>query len=111
MIGLVPAMVVVIAMGRSGISQLLVVSQVILSIVLPFIVFPLVWLTANKDIMNVKTVTDADSVEVEGDSEQQSTSVDFSTGKIITGIGYLIWFMIVLANSYVLVMLCLGKTG
>jgi metal iron transporter len=112
MMSLIPAMAVAIALGHSGMNQLLVASQVVLSIVLPFIVFPLVWLTANKDIMNVnKPITESDSAETGGDQEQQKASVDFSTGKIITGVGYLIWFMIVLANSYVIVMLCLGRSG
>ena len=42
------------ALGRGGVSTLLVVSQVVLSIVLPFVVFPLLWLTSNKKIMAVK---------------------------------------------------------
>ncbi|KAI0702436.1 natural resistance-associated macrophage protein [Cytidiella melzeri] len=54
MIGLVPSMVVAIAVGRSGINTLLVASQVALSVVLPFVAFPLIWLTSSKSIMSVK---------------------------------------------------------
>jgi metal iron transporter len=95
---LIPAMVVAVAVGRSGVDQLLVISQVVLSIVLPFIVFPLVWLTTNKEIMSVKS---ADSDEV----------VDFSNGKITATLGYLIWLIILVANVYVIVQLGLGKAG
>lgn len=46
-------MVVAIAVGRPGINMLLVASQVALSIVLPFVAFPLIWLTSRADIMRV----------------------------------------------------------
>ena len=133
-------MVVALAMGRSGIDQLLVASQVVLSIVLPFVMFPLVWLTTNKKIMSVKrsepdlpTLTvddppqDLDMSPVskfetpkiggstEGDVESLSSSaiemVDYSNGKIVAGIGYLIWTVVVVANMYVIVMLAMGKGG
>ena len=47
-------MVVAVAVGRQGIDTLLVVSQVILSIVLPFVMFPLIWLTSSSVVMRVK---------------------------------------------------------
>ncbi|GJE87733.1 NRAMP metal ion transporter [Phanerochaete sordida] len=55
LIGLVPSMVVAIAVGRPGINMLLVASQVALSIVLPFVAFPLIWLTSSRRVMRVKT--------------------------------------------------------
>ncbi|OCH96686.1 natural resistance-associated macrophage protein [Obba rivulosa] len=54
LIGLVPSMVVAIAVGRAGINTLLVASQVVLSIVLPFVAFPLIWLTSSKSVMSVR---------------------------------------------------------
>ena len=53
-LGLVPALVVAAGLGRPGIDALLVASQVVLSIVLPFVVFPLVWLTSSRAVMTVK---------------------------------------------------------
>jgi len=53
-LGLVPSMVVAIAVGRSGVNTLLVASQVVLSIVLPFIIFPLMLLTSSKEVMRVR---------------------------------------------------------
>lgn len=47
-------MIVAIAVGRSGLNALLVASQVVLSIVLPFVVFPLIYLTSSKTIMKVR---------------------------------------------------------
>ncbi|KAI9060480.1 natural resistance-associated macrophage protein [Trametes sanguinea] len=124
-IGLVPSLVVAAAAGRAGIDTLLVASQVILSIVLPFIVLPLVWLTSNKTIMSVKkpkaTVTRIDesqspsananlSSEPDGDAEAQTEeTVDFSNGRIVMILGYLIWLVVVIANVYAIVGLCLGE--
>lgn len=52
-IGLIPAMAVAIGVGRDGLNTLLVASQVVLALVLPFIVFPLVWLTSSSALMSV----------------------------------------------------------
>ena len=51
-------MVVAVVVGRPGIDTLLVVSQVVLSIVLPFVMFPLVWLTSSTIVMRVKRPRD-----------------------------------------------------
>lgn len=133
-------MIVALAMGRSGIDQLLVASQVVLSIVLPFVVFPLVWLTTSKKIMSVKKpesdlpilraddpplTPDVTSVskfttpkiggsadqDVEASPSSVTETVDYSNGKITAGLGYLIWTVVVVANVYVIVMLAMGRGG
>jgi manganese transport protein len=48
---IVPALIVAIIGGRSGITNLLVVSQVALSVQLPFAMIPLIWFTSSKRIM------------------------------------------------------------
>ncbi|GLK55966.1 manganese transport protein [Methylopila capsulata] len=50
-IAITPAIVVVLLYGESGTSQLLVMSQVVLSLQLPFAVIPLVWFTASRSKM------------------------------------------------------------
>ncbi len=50
-IAIVPAAVVTIAYGESGTAQLLIMSQVVLSLQLPFAVIPLVMLTGSKTKM------------------------------------------------------------
>ncbi|KAI0354647.1 natural resistance-associated macrophage protein [Trametes cingulata] len=136
-LGLVPSLIVAAASGRSGIDTLLVASQVILSIVLPFIVFPLVWLTSNKSIMSVKKpkpepMTDVQALDrrqtfngitpsassdggdmkerENADAEAQpEETVNFANGKLVMGLGYLIWLVVVVANVYAIVGLCLGE--
>lgn len=50
-IAIVPAMIVTILYGEQGTGKLLILSQVILSLQLPFAVIPLVMFTANRDKM------------------------------------------------------------
>ncbi|KAJ8514800.1 hypothetical protein ONZ45_g7712 [Pleurotus djamor] len=54
LLAIIPSMAVAIAVGRRGIDELLVISQVVLSIVLPFITLPLILLTSSKSVMSVK---------------------------------------------------------
>ncbi|CAG8715473.1 17658_t:CDS:2, partial [Racocetra fulgida] len=49
----VPAMLIAIILGRSGLNDLLVASQVALSIQLPFAVIPMVYFTSSKRFMQV----------------------------------------------------------
>ncbi|TFK56542.1 natural resistance-associated macrophage protein [Heliocybe sulcata] len=123
-LGLIPSMVVAIASGRSGIDTLLVASQVVLSIVLPFIVFPMLWLTSSKSVMGVSKPSDhaitpdpasgepvpgirmASADDLERAEEQQ---VYFNNNRITAGIGYAIWLLILIANVYVIVSLAMGE--
>jgi metal iron transporter len=127
-------MVVAIAVGRSGVDALLVASQVVLSIVLPFTTFPLLYCTSNKAIMSIRksqrtdVASDGDdalpaaelssalrrheSGEVEkiGDGEQGEL-VDYSNNKLTIAVGVAIWLAIIAANMYVIVELGLGQGG
>ena len=151
-LGLIPSLIVAAASGRSGIDTLLVASQVILSIVLPFIVLPLVWLTSSRAIMSVKkpnktrpvsTASDAQTEPVSeaastfesasearekarverreqargadgsvdgagAEAQAEETIVDFSNGWVVMLLGYAIWLVVVIANVYAIVGLCLG---
>jgi metal iron transporter len=53
MMALIPAMIVAVVVGKNGINALLVASQFVLSIVLPFVTLPLVYLTSNERVMSV----------------------------------------------------------
>jgi len=51
LLAIIPALVCVIIQGESGVNNLLVLSQVILTFALPFGIFPLVQFTSNKTLM------------------------------------------------------------
>ena len=132
-LAIVPSMTIAIGLGIPGINALLVASQVVLSIVLPFVILPLLYCTSNEAIMSVrKTRTEmiVDTPEVtltvidvspEGlvvqRRDQDSSSVeraevdemvDYSNNKFVIAIGVLSWLIIVVANVYVIVELGLG---
>ncbi|GMF53413.1 unnamed protein product [[Candida] boidinii] len=54
LITIVPCLIVVLILGREGIADVLNMSQVILSLILPFVSAPLLYFTCNKDIMKVE---------------------------------------------------------
>lgn len=129
-------MVVAIGLGKPGINALLVASQVVLSIVLPFILFPLIYLTSSRSVMQVRKPTTStrdvidrantsDTMEtivsdggggdgappVDSENQTEHEMVDFSNGKIVMTVGYSIWLLIVVANAYVIVLLAMGQGG
>jgi metal iron transporter len=158
-------MVVAVAVGRKGIDSLLVISQVILSIVLPFVTFPLIYVTSSRLAMRVKKpransrninekassedmkekesagdvavirrtdgsdsldlprvpkhgsedieVVDkkakrSDTEDSDGESSEEDEYVDYSNGWVLTIISYAIWFVILIANCYMIVTLAIG---
>ncbi|KZP04132.1 Nramp-domain-containing protein [Athelia psychrophila] len=140
LIGLAPSLIIAAAGGRSGLNGLLVASQVILSVSLPFVTLPLIYLTSSKAIMSVRVpvppaparplpmsaprlpptdletevashnpnnLSNAETVEAEGQAEERV--VDYSNGWVATGLGVVIWLVMVAANGYVLVTLALGE--
>ena len=88
LLGLIPSMAVAVSVGRSGIDTMLIASQVVLSIVLPFIIFPLIWLTSSRTVMLVRMTALAIRVD-DGEEEQgvvEDEYLDFSNVWIILGI-------------------------
>lgn len=62
LIAIAPAMVAACVAGRSGLSNMLVASQVALSIQLPFAVVPLVYLTSRRSAMKLDLVVEGKEV-------------------------------------------------
>jgi metal iron transporter len=136
LLAIIPSLAIAIGLGIPGINTLLVASQVVLSIVLPFVVSPLLYCTSNKAIMSVrKTRTemidtpevttstlaaidvpseelvqprDKDSSNAERAEVDEDEMVDYSNNKFVNAIGVVSWLIIVAANVYVIVELGLG---
>lgn len=128
-IGLVPSMAVAIAAGRSGVDTMLVASQVALSIVLPFIVLPLLYLTGSSGVMTVRRVRpeaeddgnkvqleQTESIDLAGSSnastkdvEAAVETVDYSNNRFVAAFAWLLWLVLVAANVYAIVTLGLGQ--
>ncbi|KAF8168258.1 natural resistance-associated macrophage protein [Crassisporium funariophilum] len=142
-ISLVPSVIVAVAVGRDGINALLVASQVVLSVVLPFVAFPLIYLTSNEVVMRVRKpppdiiesevtpigeqeelfsdldvlssdlqpVIDTSNIEEKKKAQVLCTSIpetiDFSNGRMLIALSYVIWCVVLVANAYAIVMLFL----
>ncbi|KAG6819152.1 hypothetical protein H0H93_014833 [Arthromyces matolae] len=81
LLAIIPSMAVAITVGRPGIDSLLVISQVILSIVLPFIMVPLIYCTSSKSIMSVRKPREREREHDHGDlpSEPLDTALRISS--------------------------------
>lgn len=118
-IGVVPAAIVAAALGGKGLNTMLVASQVVLSVVLPTVIFPLVYLCSRKDIMTVtgpevesQAITAAarevspPTISTPSSERRQKT---YTSPKWVTVLGYLLTFVVLVANVYVFVQLGLGN--
>ncbi|CAN6636817.1 manganese transporter Smf1p [Trichomonascus vanleenenianus] len=99
LIAIVPCLAVVGAVGKTGLSQTLNASQVALSILLPFLTAPLIYLTCCKKVMTV-TVN-------ETDEEGGLRTVNMANGWIVRIFGIAIWLFIALLNVYLIVHLAM----
>lgn len=128
LLAIIPSMAVALVVGRRGIDNLLVVSQVVLSIVLPFITLPLLYCTSNRSMMSARktkpveasipvgsSVTEVSAIpkiERSNDDENADSDevVDYSNNMLTVAVGAGIWLVILAANMYVIVELCIGKS-
>lgn len=92
---------------------MLVASQVVLSVVLPTVIFPLVYLCSRKDIMTVlgpevESPEAVESAEATTGNEARREKT-YVSPRWVTILGYLLTFVVLLANVYVFVQLGLGN--
>ena len=99
-ISIVPAILVAGTIGKKGLSEALVGSQVALSVILPFVTAPLIYYTCRNKYMTVIT---ASSVEGEPD-----TGVKMRNHWIVATFAVLIWGIIVVMNVANIVLTGLG---
>jgi metal iron transporter len=126
--------VVAVAVEREGINTLLFASQVVLSVVLPFVAFPLIYLTSKEAVMRVQKppqeaevvgqtekgpeqISAAFEISDSGESQTVKTeivpnveeeTVDFSNGLMLASLAYVIWCIVLVANAYAIAMLFLN---
>lgn len=81
LLAIVPSLTVSLAVGKDGLDEMLVASQVALSIALPFVLMPLILVTGSKARMTAEEVEDAPSVASSARSsvQMERTSVEPST--------------------------------
>ncbi|OAP55873.1 hypothetical protein AYL99_10025 [Fonsecaea erecta] len=95
-ISIIPSIIIAAAVGKEGLNSALTASQVVLSVILPFVTAPLVWFTCRSQIMTVRTDTTGEAVNMRN-------------GWIVTILAATIWLVLVVMNVALLVLVGLGK--
>ncbi len=95
-ISIVPSIVIAGAIGREGLNAALTASQVVLSVILPFVTAPLLWFTCRSHIMTVQT-------------DGAGGAVNMRNGWVVTILATTIWLVLVVMNVSLLVLVGLGK--
>ncbi|KAK5401661.1 NRAMP-like transporter smf-3 [Exophiala xenobiotica] len=100
-ISIVPSIIIAGAVGKNGLNKTLTATQVVLSVILPFVTAPLVYFTCRSGIMTVRT--DFQGRRGEGEA------VNMSNGWFTTALAVAIWLVLVVMNVALLVLVGLGK--
>ncbi|RFU77178.1 transporter smf2 [Trichoderma arundinaceum] len=109
-ISITPSIIIAGAVGQKGLDTALNASQVVLSTVLPFVTFPLIYFTARTRYMMVQPGGARLHVESREDGQAiVSTGTDMSNGWVLIIISALVWLLIAVMNVANLVLLGLGN--
>lgn len=106
-ISIVPSIAIAGAVGREGLDKTLTASQVVLSIILPFVTAPLVYFTCRNRFMTVPTDRSAEGSE--GEDNAQPDGVKMRNNWLVSALAVFIWIVIAVMNVALLVLLGLGK--
>ncbi|KAI8399406.1 Natural resistance-associated macrophage protein [Nakaseomyces glabratus] len=110
-ISLIPCLAISISIGKEALSKALNASQVVLSIVLPFLVAPLIYFTCNKKIMETEiTVKDAeedpsDNDDMQLENGQTRKTVSMANNWVVSIIAFVVWVFLSALNIYAIVQL------
>lgn len=98
-ISITPSIIIAAAVGKDGLNQALTASQVVLSVILPFVTAPLIWFTCQSDIMTVQG----------RQGSQHGIVANMRNGWLVTALAVTIWLVLVVMNVALLVLVGLGK--
>lgn len=114
-IAIIPGIIIAAAEGRSGMAAALNGCNVVLSVALIFMAFPLIWYASFKKYMMVETEVPLESsITVGSDverSERNASTVSMANGYVVMATGWLIWVLIAAMNIATLAFLGLGIGG
>ncbi|CCH43242.1 Manganese transporter [Wickerhamomyces ciferrii] len=123
-VAIAPCFILVLVSGRNGLSGALNASQVILSLLLPFVSAPLIYFTAKKEIMKVNLnnncyndqqidipLNDLNDEQLNDQLENDPIIAykDMSNSKLTNFIAIIIWLFITCLNFFLIVSFLMGK--
>ncbi|KAJ8101683.1 natural resistance-associated macrophage protein-domain-containing protein [Lipomyces tetrasporus] len=100
-ISIIPSIIIAAAVGKEGLNATLTATQVVLSVILPFVTAPLIYFTCRNRYMTVETGTPADGTAAEG--------VKMRNHWAVAVLAILIWLVIAVMNVALLVLVGMGK--
>jgi metal iron transporter len=118
-IAIIPGIIVAAADGRSGLANALNGCNVVLSVALIFLTFPLIWYTSFKKYMMVQLEVGASSVTLEGEGDRDVERVNGNVNPMVclanniptTAGAWIVWLIISSMNIATLVFLGMGVSG
>lgn len=118
-VAITPCLILVLVAGRNGLSGALNASQVVLSLLLPFVSAPLIYFTSNSTVMSVRVDSHRDDYSLQdlGDTgssgllEEQDHIIykDMSNGIFVKIAAVLTWLLISALNFYMLISFSRGQ--
>ncbi|KAJ5093550.1 hypothetical protein N7456_009411 [Penicillium angulare] len=105
-ISIIPSIIIAAAVGKEGLDKTLTASQVVLSVILPFVSAPLIWLTCFNKYMTVRTEELDD-----GDGTVTVEEVKMRNSIFTSIIAVLVWLLIAVMNVALLVLVGMGKAS
>jgi metal iron transporter len=105
-ISITPSIIIAAVVGRDGLSAALTGSQVVLSVLLPFVSAPLLYFTCLNRYM---TVRDGGARQTEGTAADAVQTVGMRNHIVVSILAGAIWLVITTMNVALLVFLGLGK--
>ncbi|KAJ5089644.1 hypothetical protein N7532_008328 [Penicillium argentinense] len=105
-ISIIPSIIIAAAVGREGLDKTLTASQVVLSVILPFVSAPLIWFTCFNRYMTVP----AEQTNG-GDGEVSVEQVSMRNNIVTSVIAVLVWLLIAVMNVALLVLVGMGKAS
>lgn len=108
-ISIIPSIAIAGAVGKEGLGKTLTASQVVLSVILPFVTAPLIYFTCRNRYMTVRT---GRAGEGGGEEDGRSTEeVKMRNNWLVAGISFVVWGIIVVMNVALLVLVGMGKAS
>lgn len=113
-ISIIPCLFMAIFSDRSGVAMILNLSQVVLSLILPFVTAPLLYFTASSSIMSVKVINDeqshpANETTALVSNNDQIKMKDFSNSLVMNILGISSWALIGFLNIYLIIQWIRGE--
>jgi len=107
-ISIIPSVIVAAAVGKEGLNTALTASQVVLSVILPFVMGPLVYFTCRNRYMTVQAGNSSVAVGGAREEEPQANIFKMRNSWPVSVLAVTVWIVISVMNVANLVLIGLG---